>query len=534
VNRKKLNGSFYTPKAVADFVVDYLATRMRDRLKMKILEPSAGDGAFIDAVSDHPEFSKRVAKVVAIERDKRELSKITFKQRRGVLRSVHNDFLYYQVTRNEKFDLVIGNPPYIKKNHLKERQLRLCKEIHDKAELLDHEPRNIWTAFLVRCVRFTKDDGMMAFILPSEILQVKFAEELRRYLKDNFQRVEYLVFKELVFEAEGQNTVILIAYRRSVEPGVYFGTVDKVQDLATRKFTLRKNDQIHVGATKAVHHAISPDDLAFLNALKGKLNSIDTYCSSKPGIVTAANSYFIVDQDERRKYALGRVTRPIIQRGAFVNGKVEFKSADWQNLSDRRLPCYLVDLNRKVVSHHGPKLQAYLEFGKGHGIDSRYKCQLREKWYRVPNISTPSQALFFKRCHHYPKFLKNVAKVYATDSAYMVDPLGSISVDGLVYSFYNSLTLLFAELHGRYYGGGVLELTPLEFKSLPLPYVNTEKSDFRRFADQFASKEDIMSVLSRNNQVILKKVLNLDQTDIDRLMMLHRHVLLSRLKVSEL
>ena len=38
---------------------------------------------------------------------------------------------------------------------------------------------------------------------------------------------------------------------------------------------------------------------------------------------------------------------------------------------------------------------------------------------------------------------------------------------GICYSFYNSLTLLYAEIAGRFYGGGVLELSPKEFRSLP-------------------------------------------------------------------
>jgi adenine-specific DNA-methyltransferase len=43
-------------------------------------------------------------------------------------------------------------------------------------------------------------------------------------------------------------------------------------------------------------------------------------------------------------------------------------------------------------------------------------------------------------------------------------------LNSLIFSFYNTLTLLMSEIEGRYYGGGVLELIPSEFKKLPIPY----------------------------------------------------------------
>lgn len=54
-------------------------------------------------------------------------------------------------------------------------------------------------------------------------------------------------------------------------------------------------------------------------------------------------------------------------------------------------------------------------------------------------------------------------------------------LEGLCFSFYNSLTLLFSEIDGRFYGGGVLELTPNEFKGLPLVYHEPSKDEFRAF-----------------------------------------------------
>ena len=47
---KKLTGSFYTPQLVADFLSNYLLKKLNDKNTITVLEPSAGDGAFIKAL----------------------------------------------------------------------------------------------------------------------------------------------------------------------------------------------------------------------------------------------------------------------------------------------------------------------------------------------------------------------------------------------------------------------------------------------------------------------------------------------------
>ena len=70
----------------------------------------------------------------------------------------------------------------------------------------------------------------------------------------------------------------------------------------------------------------------------------------------------------------------------------------------------------------------------------------------------------------------NESNVYVTDSFYRANVLDQFNVNNLAFSFYNTLTMVLAELKGRFYGGGVLELTPSEFKSLKVPYINTSFS----------------------------------------------------------
>ena len=65
--------------------------------------------------------------------------------------------------------------------------------------------------------------------------------------------------------------------------------------------------------------------------------------------------------------------------------------------------------------------------------------------------------------------LLNEVDMLATDSFYRVVTKEQYQDWRLVFSFYNSITLTLAELEGRFYGGGVLELIPSEFQNLLIP-----------------------------------------------------------------
>ncbi len=137
----------------------------------------------------------------------------------------------------------------------------------------------------------------------------------------------------------------------------------------------------------------------------------------------------------------------------------------------------------------------FLKFDKEILKNSKYKYY-RKKWYIIPNIKKKvPELLFFKRSHLIPKLILNDAKTYVTDAAYEVYPIVSFDKYSFVYSFYNIITLIFAELLGRKYGGGVLELTPSEFKKLPILFNNISKKEFNEFEKDFHNTENKIQTL---------------------------------------
>lgn len=520
---KKNTGSYYTPAYLANFVSKRALSYFEGRKRLSILEPSVGDGAFVSSLKSYKNFSIQLD---AVDIDKKELKKAASLWENKNASFKKTDFLKFKTSK--RYSAILGNPPYVKKNFLSDIQVELSKDIHKELGLSEATSKNIWVTFLLKSIGLLGNKGVLAFVLPSELLQVQFAEEIREYLQKEFQRIEIFTFNDLMFECKGQDTIVLFAYRKHHLKGEFFANIENREMLEKESFTLKKNDILVASKVKWTHHFLTSDELTFLEDIKSKLKLVNFYSESKPGIVTAANNFFILDRETEEKYNLREYTKPIIQKGFYVNGSVIFSEKDFQELEDSKRPTRLLQLNNEDKISKG--LQEYLKIGIDKEIPERYKCKKRANWYVIPNISTKPKGIFFKRSHLYPKVLKNTSKALVTDSAYKIETKKGYNIDSFIFSFYNSLTLLFSEINGRYYGGGVLELTPSEFKSLPLPYVNISEVEFKKFVKNFEAKDRIEDILELNDFHILNTSLGLQKESIDKIRSIREKLLKKRMR----
>jgi adenine-specific DNA-methyltransferase len=532
---RKKNGSYYTPEFLSRFIFKHVRNALNDSKSVRLLEPSAGDGSFIKSFNQ-TKFTASISNFQfdIVEKIKKELTKAQINSKISTRSNVkfnfkQIDFLDIVLNCSSKYDLILGNPPYIKKSYLSKSQIVKCKKIGAAAGLKG-QVKNIWTSFLLGSCQLLKDTGTVAFVLPAELLQVNFSKEVRHYLTNNFERLEIFTFEDLLFECKGQDTILLFAYKKHVQPGEYFTHINDLTQLSSNQFSLVQNNGLTITETKWTHHSLLEDDLIFLHNIKSGIKTIDQFCHAKPGIVTAANNFFIVTEETEKKYKLTKFLKPIIQNGSFVNGSIDFSRTEYRNLLSEGKPAKLLCLTDKDALDLPTTVKKYLSKGVDQGLPAGYKCSRRENWFVVPNISTIPTGFFFRRVHNYPKLLKNTAKVFVTDSAYKFDMITPFTINNLIFSFYNSLTLTFCELNGRYYGGTVLELTPLEFKKLPIPYIELTDKAFAEFQINFEQKDLIEDVLEIYDTKILNDHLKLSTEDSDRIKAVRKKLLYKRFR----
>jgi adenine-specific DNA-methyltransferase len=546
--QKKEKGSYYTPQLLADFMVYHLFDKRNFLFskEVSILEPSAGDGIFFKSILSKQNFTGRSEfklpnkiNILAIERENEELAKVEsyatpLRTSKRKIEFLNCDYLDFQLNNTKKFDLIIGNPPYIKSNHLTDDQIKSCLEIHKRAGLSDKKIKNIWTSFLIGAVQSISDNGALAFVLPAELLQVIYAKEIRDLLKENFEfgKIDIFSFNELIFKDIEQDVIVLICAKNQKNPGVSFYHVDKLEDLKTPDYT-KDNSNVHrTTLDKWTNYILSDSDLKFLDRFKAKhsLRPIRYYTDSVAGIVTAANDYFIADQATIDRYGFEKHVKPIIKKSSHLPSSLILDDEDLKKMNDSGMPCWLIDLENKPSDSFPEKHKEYLNIGIGRNLHNRYKMKLRENWYSIPSV-WGSEGFFTKRSNIYPRIIINQAEALVTDSFYRIKMRDNFRMQDLAFSFYNTLTFIYAELEGRYYGGSVLELTPNEFKDLTIPYVSeVKKSDIKKLERIMRSKSKPGALLEYTDKVILIDHYGMTKREVERLRNIYIELVKRRLK----
>lgn len=522
-------GVFYTPNLLIDFIIDKLSIKFIKNQSVNVLEPSAGDGRFIYTLLKKKPHTTIKATLVEINEKSVELLHKKFDENKDI-KIINSDFLYFE--NDNFFDVIIGNPPYISKKHLTKDQVKKCRQILSIASIPSLADKNIWTSFIIRCTEMLKDNGVLALVLPFDLLQVKFGSYIQSYLTSNFSRIEIYTSNKLVFDKVEQDTIILFAFKSSKRKGLYINnlSLDENKKNKTKSMyhsakecrrLISKNENIKWSSL-----TLSDHELNFLTALAGKLKNIGNYATSKPGIVTAANSFFILPENKVTQYSLQDYASPIIQKSQFIQNSLIFDESHFENLVKLQKPSFFIDLSN-YIKQASDYVEDYIKLGESLNIHKRYKCMRRKPWYAVPKVA-PGNAFFFKRCNEYPKIHKNDFDILTTDTAYNLVVNDGYEIESLIYSFYNPLTLCFAELYGRYYGGGVLELVPNEFRKLPIPYKRISHPLFLELSSKFKDKINIDEILLTSGRNVLSGIV--DELEFIKIMNIYKKLIHRRLK----
>lgn len=535
MTNKKKNGVYYTPNVLADFMVNYIIDNFDLNNNLNILEPSCGDGIFLKYLFSNSDVLSKDIKIDIIEINSKELKKSLERINRLKTNSVevkdyNIDYLEYNT--DTKYDIVIGNPPYITRKYLSEKQIKLCEKMLSKMKISNKKIMNIWIYFLLRAVSQLKKKGVLFFVLPAEILQVSYAKNLRKYLNEEFDQIKIFGFDQLIFDNIEQDVILFLGIKFSSIEGISFELIDNLEDLK-KGDSLPNESLFHVKSNeKWTKYILSSEELNLIDNLKNKLKlkKVSDMCNSSTGIVTGANKFFIVTNDIIKKYNLKKFALPILKRSFYLpNNSVMLTNEDFDIICSEGKDCNLLYFDKEDINQFEDKVRIYLNKGIDEGINERYKCSRRKLWYKVPNI-WKSEGVFFKRSHLYPKIIVNEANLLVTDTAYRIKMKDTYDIKSLIFSFYNSLTLTFAELDGRFYGGGVLEIIPSEFKGLLLPYIKIDDIDFNTLDKMFREGKNINEILEYTNEILLLKKLGLDKVTLKKIEIIRKKLLYRRIK----
>ncbi|GAA8152806.1 class I SAM-dependent DNA methyltransferase [Helicobacter pylori] len=195
------------------------------------------------------------------------------------------------------FDCIIGNPPYIRQEHIKDLKPLLQKQYHD----FYNSTADIYTYFFALSFHLLREKGFNAFITSNKYARAKYGTKLREWLLKKTTIVSYMELNALkVFESAAVDTSIM-SFIKQTPPKesvfkYYEPTPDDKDDLKNTPFLSMKQN------------ALSTESFIFANAtlldLRDKIESVGTPLKDWDiqiyrGILTGANEAFIIPTEKR-------------------------------------------------------------------------------------------------------------------------------------------------------------------------------------------------------------------------------------------
>ncbi len=228
------NGVYYTPPALANRLLDQADRAGIDWTKAHILDPAAGAGAFlVPAVSRVLAALDDCAPAIAVQNINARLRGFELDAFAAWLAEVYIEAAALPVVIasgrrignlvevrdsldepmcEDRFDLVVGNPPFGKVRLSPERRLRFARSLYGHA--------NLYGVFMDLAIRLARAGGLVSFLTPSSYLGGEYFKSLRRLLGREAPplEIDFVALRKGVFEDVLQETV-LATYRKGGEGG---------------------------------------------------------------------------------------------------------------------------------------------------------------------------------------------------------------------------------------------------------------------------------------------------------------------------
>lgn len=498
---EKLRGGYYTPSIMAEFLAAWVSGAGSN-----LLEPSCGDGAILRPLSE------RSPHAVGVEVEPGEAAKARDAAPDAMV--VDADFFdWFTESQLDAWDGVAGNPPFIRFQHWTEPTRGNAFDVMRRVGLRPTKLTNAWVPFVVASALALRKGGRLGIVVPAELLQVTYAAQTRAFLVDEFSELTVVTFRRLVFDGVLQEVVLLTGVRGNGPAKIRVVEVEDASALpaADELMSLPHAPALRHETEKWTKYFLEPSEIAAIRAVRenaalvrlGQLAEVDV------GVVTGRNQFFVLRPSAAATRDVERHTVPLVSKSAHVRGIV-FGESDLTKLRDEDALCHLLAVRQETDLATEPALGAYVAAGEAEGVHEGYKCSIRKRWWVVPSIWTPD-AFLLRQIHDHPRIIANAAGATSTDTIHRVRMLNGVPPAQLAAASVNSITFAFAEVLGRSYGGGVLELEPTEAEALPFPDPHALRARDVSFVDKLLRRGDLESALDYVDARLLIETLGFDR-----------------------
>ncbi|MDU9767328.1 class I SAM-dependent DNA methyltransferase [Helicobacter pylori] len=383
------------------------------------------------------------------------------------------------------FDCIIGNPPYIRQEHIKDLKPLLEKQYQD----FYNSSSDIYTYFFALAFHLLKEKGFSAFITSNKYARAKYGTKLRELLLKKTTLVSYMELNALkVFESATVDTSI-----------IHFIKQPPIKESDFKYYEPTPNDKNDLKSTPFLsmkQNALSTESFIFADAtlldLRDKIESVGTPLKDWDikiyrGILTGANEAFIIPTEKRdailnacktqeERERTERLIKPIL-RGKDIKRYSYEWAGEWLINTHNGYTSALKSKIPPIDIEKYPATKVHLD---SHYDTIATRCDQGDTPYNLRNCAYLED--FKKEKIVYPCIMaKEPCFVYEEKGFYAPAPANIITGDKTEIKYLtallNSKCIYFA-MRKFYMGGGIEgELKTNNLEKIPIPQITPQNQE---------------------------------------------------------
>ncbi len=502
--RLREKGQFWTPAWVAEPMTEYV---LADRGGL-LFDPAVGTGAFFRAAKTVASEKGLAVNFAGMEIDPAILSQaVEYGLSQDEIASVRiADFVLQPPTT--KFHAIVANPPYIRHHRLApemKAQLKrfafnvIGKKIDGRAGLHVY--------FLIRALTLLEEGGRLAFIVPADTCEGKFAFDLWAWITSSFALDAVIAFSPEASPFPDVDTNPLIFFIRKAPPQAQFLWAKCYRPGSdslkrwVRSGLPNRSGQDLVVAVRNLEEGLSTGFSREPCSNNSSTYVLGDFVKIMRGIATGANDFFFMTVDQARKLGIPeRYFVKAIGRTRDVAGD-EITDETLEMLERKGRPSLLLSLCGDSIESFPDAVRRYLQEGEKSGLPSRPLIAQRNPWYRM-EVREPPPFLFAYLGRRNSRFIRNTAKVVPLTGFLCVYPIVKEAehLERVWKILSHPDTVANLSKIGKSYGGGALKVEPRLLERLPIPDHVIQQFGFPLQMRLFERKESYAALAERKGE----------------------------------
>ena len=374
------------------------------------------------------------------------------------------------------FDVVIGNPPYVRQESIGPHKSSLLALYRDAATARS----DLYCYFYARGLQLLRDGGMHVFVCSNSWLDVGYGAKLQEHLLKNAHiQAIYESAVERQFSTADINTIISVLRKTTANDDDATRFVHLLESFETAVAEGGQRREIAKSRAELIAAATNPQSKKFIGDKWGGkyLRGLDIYhhildkCADKlvrlgdiakvrRGITTGANDFFYLTTDKIDGFGIEPefyqpvMTSPQESRSIAVNTAT--------------LPKRLFMCHRDEDALEGMGALAYIAWGEAQGYHLRRSVASRRRWYDLGKRDTAQLAMNYVIDTTARTFLAKDGLLFGDNFPTIIN--NTASPIQFAIAMNATLSQLMINVLGRTaLGGGGLKIQIYETENLPVP-----------------------------------------------------------------